>query len=308
MSEIIRQEVLEYPKEDCFWMEDIFVCYNTLEDETIEFAFNTGECVIYEMVSKEGEVLEHSRQETAVEFVTPEDTIQQLNYILMNSNGYSDDEKIAMLTKLGYKEQVYNEVVYYERLPESSQQDSKAASRSFRIGLTDLINKYPVRSGYQLLTTSFYCSYLRTQKTVIVRDDRNNYVESGSRMGTFLAGASIVVAAATLWIDPASLLNILGLASSVSTFPWDATVTRVKDAYSYRYRYGQVYDTTVYNAWVTTSSEWCYDYYTVSNQGNGYQWGEKPGTCNELFPAATIASDSANAYNYALNLNGFWPW
>ena len=80
---------------------------------------------------------------------------------------------------------------------------------------------------------------------------------------------------------------------------------------AYHYRYGETYDTTSANAYVTCYSEWGYDYFVVSDQGNGYDWGIKasPQPMDEAYPDEVIAENAAYAYNTALEMFGAWlPW
>lgn len=291
---------------DAYLIDDVYVCTATTASGLTEYAYNTGEYITYKQYM-DGKLV---KQETIVNDVirTTASTAQidALSEIIKDSS-LSEAEKTTKLENIGYREVIYNDTVYYQMLPKIS-----TRSTTCTVGLDELLreDKFPELINAYSDTIRFYCPTLSQNKNIIVRDLRTNYTEIENITKNLIAGTSVVVAAVSVMATPTSLLAWLGLELAIVSLPDDYIVTRPIEARAYHYRYGETYDSTRANAYVTCSSEWGYDYFVVSDQGSGYDWGLKPSPqpVADAYPDEVIAANAAYAYNTALEEYGYWPW
>ena len=295
------------PIYDNFFVDDAFVCSVQTPDGVLEYAYNLNGIVYHKKFLNDNLIFSDTVSE-APTYTISNDEIQKIDALLEQYTLDSDLDKLnTQLSLLNCKALLYDDTIAV--VSDTQNSTSSATSDMVYGGLNELINhsKWGKLSGHLSSSIRFYCTPLAQDKYVSVKDDRNNYVETDSKVGSFLAGASVVVAAASIYANPSDLLSWLGLSISVTSLPYSVSVHNTIEAKAYHYRYGQIYDSTR-KAYVTCYSEYGYDYFVVSKQSSQYAWGVEPTPVDETYTDSYIATNAANAYNTAVERDGYWKW
>ena len=299
-----EDEITE-PVYGSFFAENAFVCSIQYPDGTFEYACNIdGE--IHHKVFLDGTLMSYEITPEAPTISLPESQLLQIDDCLEEYRQTASLEELnAQLSDLNCTTIVYGKTIAVVAA------DTYSADKSVYCGMDELVNhsKFGELDGAYSSTKSFYCTPLSQNKNVTIRDIRNNYVEQDYKAATFAAGASIATSAASVMMDPKNLLNWLGLSLSLKTFPYSVFVHNTIEAKAYHCRYGEIFDSTR-KEYVICASEYGDDYFVVSKQNEsvGYAWGVEPTPINELYPDQVIASKAADAYNSAVERDGYWKW
>lgn len=293
---------------DAFYIGNVFICTEKINDNTFEYAYNTGDKIYYKRVEN-NVVVEDTVEDNNVQVTSAStEQIEALEKVFEN-NDLSESEMQTAAEKIGFTKR-YTPYGYYYAV--NAMTTKSSGSSTYYGGIDELQSTFPPLDEAYSSTLSRYCSALKTSKNVIVRDTRTNYVATASINKYFSVGFSIVKVAAQIWAHPDWLRSWLGIGSTVTSIIEACTVYRYTTAQAYRYRFGHIYDSTSANAYVKCGTEWGHDYYVVSRQNDSdetsYAWGVSPDTFKEIYPDSTIADGAMQEYNHILETYGEWRW
>ncbi|MCF0135707.1 MAG: hypothetical protein HUJ69_04730 [Lachnospiraceae bacterium] len=273
------------------------------EDGTVEWAYSVGDAVQYYKYQN-GIKLEERKNYTET-YSIQEELLIKLYSILQDEN-FSIHEKARFISSAteGQYHLIENDgTVFVEPITSNS-----TAATTFNVGISDLPSKYPILNQAYSSTYSFYCTPLGESKNVIIRDTRNNFIQTSTRSAYFSIGVSVVEIAASIWMSQYNVMTIFDIYLVGNELIQALSVNRGVSATSSRIRQGFIYDTTQANAYVSVLSVYGNDSYIVSNQGNGYDWGEVYSTLIDEYPNSYMGPESASRYNYNISTYGFWQW
>ena len=282
-------------------VDGIMVYSSAYNNGRFEYAYSVGNITYYSMYMNGSLVME--RQTEATVSTISESDLEIITAILEDETlSFSEIQyQIALRTDGQYSVELDNGAVCVIESPQ-------VRTTTLNIGISDLTSKYPAQYQAYSSTYGFYCPYLATNKNIVIRDTRNNYVSTSSRQSFLEVGLTVAEIAATIWMSQGNVLDIFSAYLSLGQLVESLNTNRGITARSSRIRQGFIYDTTYVNGNVSVHSDYGNDYYAVTNQGYGYDWGEVPYTMKDNFPDSYVGQQSANTYNYNLNTYGYWQW
>ncbi len=282
-------------------LDGIMVYTSTYNNGRFEYAYSIDETTYYYMYVN-GELIRERQTEAHINRMSDSDYIAIAKILEDERSSYSEiQNKVSMITNGRYEvKNINGAICVIQSMP--------SRTTTLNVGITDLTSVYPAQYQAYSSAYGFYCSYLGINKNVTIRDTRNNYVETSSRYSYLSIGLTVAEIAATIWMSQGNVLDIFSAFLSFGELIESLDTNRGITARSSRVRQGFIYDTTYVNGNVSVHSDYGNDYYTVSNQGSGYNWGEVPYTVKDYFPDSYVGQQSANAYNSCLNTYGYWKW
>lgn len=308
---------------DDYYIGDVFVVTSKHASGRSEYAYNLGDEVHYKLLDEYGNIIEEDEiNVSSTVHRASKEQLQELDEILLDST-LGATEKAIRLDEIGYIEKQHNGVSYYvmSNSLENPLSTSKIEQRSNNVAyvndLTLLIDTYPYQYDVLAGSSYYYCQALGSNKNVTVRDDRYNYVETGSDITNFAAGYNIVKAAAAICVPITSLKialetagAIIDVINGIQTLRETRNVSHPISARATRYRYGQIYDYTKENAWVTCASQWGYDYFVLTRVSPNVGEWRYHGSTNfgDEYAVEECVADAGYAYNLAIEQYGLWPW
>ncbi|MGE4214771.1 MAG: hypothetical protein AB7E42_08350 [Anaerotignaceae bacterium] len=116
--------------------------------------------------------------------------------------------------------------------------------------LSSLKNDFSMYTNKSVLSQSKYCSYLKKNVSVVIKEDRNSYKRVSANWNSFNVGTSLTIICTALSLPESALVAVLtGACVGISAKDTILSAVKLSSSAVYSYngnRYGYAYDTTVW--------------------------------------------------------------
>lgn len=281
----------------------------------MEYAYNENG-LVHSFEFQDGRMLKHTVLtdedfDTVIEELSP-NVEQKMNSVLSKQEYKTAAELQSALQKEGISAYVYEDsdgdLVVDPFVNGNSPKAAAATSKN--IGIDGLKTKFPTMSKKQVASKSFKAKPNNVTKTMYCKDTRNQYAKVKNSTNTLKAGLKVVEAAAKVYLTPAKLLSIFGLAKSIVTLANTLTLTRTIRASANCLRQAFIKDYTNSNQWVSVKSYNATDYFSVvkASDSSPYGWGCEYQSLFDRVSKTSILDEGIRIWNANMEQYGRWKW